>query len=287
MNPISLNDYMNEPILKKTKMGVPLSDLVIVDSHAHLGHWHYMHIPPSGEKTMVRVMDKTGIKRAIISANIAIGPDYRMGNEMVYQAASVFPDKFHGYVTINPHYYRSINEELDYWFENKSNRDRMIAIKIHPTFHQYPIDGEYYRPVFQYAQAHDLVVLSHAWGESPYESLCGPRIFDKIAEKYPSVKIIVGHSGGNLPGFYKSVEVARKHENLYLDTCCSFLSLGFVEFLVENVGAERVIFSSDFPFLNAPAGLGKVVYSKIDTEEKQKILGLNAAKLFRLDDLVQ
>jgi predicted TIM-barrel fold metal-dependent hydrolase len=284
MKPITLTECIEEPILKTSKMGLPMSDVLIVDAHAHLGHWYYMHIPQSDEETMVRVMERTGINKAILSANVAIGPDYRMGNDMVYRAASAFSGRLYGYVTINPHYYRNIVEELDRWFENRSNRNPMIGIKIHPTFHQYPIDGEYYKPVFEYAQAHDLVVLSHAWGESPYESLCGPRIFDTIAEKYPSVKIIVGHSGGNLPGFYKSVEIASKHENLYLDTCCSFLAMGFVEFLVENIGDKRVLFSSDFPFLNAAAGLGKVTYAKIGTEQKRNILGLNASKLFRFDN---
>ena len=273
---------MDEPILAKMKAGVPLSDVTIIDVHAHLGPWYYMFIPDSDAATMKRVMARTGIRKTIFSANLAIGPDYHMGNEMVCKEVNRFPGSFYGYVTVNPHYHDEMTKELDFWFKDSSTKGKMIAIKIHPAFHQYPVDGEYYRPAFEYAKTHNLVILSHTWGEGPDELLCGPRLFDKVASEYPTVRIIVGHSGGNLPGYYKSIEVARKHENLFLDTCHSFLSMGFVEFLVENIGSERVLFSSDFPFLNAPAGVGKVVYTKLSTTEKERILGLNAMKLFGL-----
>ena len=273
---------MPEPLMQKLKAGETLSGVLVIDAHAHLGPWYYMHIPESDAATMARVMERTGITTAILSANLAIGPDYRMGNQVVFDAINAHPGKFLGYVTVNPHYCGDMTRELEFWFQNSRAKDTMIAIKLHPAFHQYPLDGEYYRPAFEYAKRHDLVVLSHAWGEGPDELLCGPRLFDEIARQYPTVKIIIGHSGGNLPGYYRSVEVAKKHDNLYLDTNHSFLSLGFVEFLVRQVGADRVLFSSDFPFLNAPAGLGKVVFAKLRTTEKEKILGLNAKALFGL-----
>lgn len=275
---------MAERLMQQMQMGAPLSDVVVIDCHAHLGPWYYMHIPESDAATMARVMDRTGIRTTIFSSNLAIGPDYRMGNQMVFDACNSHPGKFLGYVTVNPHYFDDMLRELDFWFQNYQAKGKMIAIKLHPAFHQYPVDGEYYRPAFEYARAHGLVVLSHAWGEGPDELVCGPRLFDVIASRYPTVKIIIGHSGGNLRGYYRSVEVAKKWDNIYLDTNHSFLSLGFVEFLVKNVGADRVLFSSDFPFLNAPAGLGKVVFSKLSTAEKEKILGLNAQALFGLND---
>lgn len=275
---------MAERLLQQVQAGLPLSDVLVIDAHAHLGLWHYMHIPEPDAGTMARVMERTGISTTIFSANLAIGPDYHMGNEMVFEAVKAYPGKFLGYVTVNPHYYEDVTKELDFWFQNPEARGRMVAIKMHPAFHQYPIDGEFYRPAFEYARDHGLLVLSHAWGEGPDELLCGPRLFEKVAREFPSVPIIVGHTAGNLRGYYGSVEAARRCPNLWLDTNHSFLSLGMVEFLVKHVGADRILFSTDFPFLNAPAGLGKVVFSKLSTGEKEKILGLNAKALFKLPD---
>jgi len=223
-------------------------------------------------------MDRCGVAAIAISGMLSIGPDYRAGNRLVAEAADAFPGRFIGYVTINPNYLPDeVEQELEYWL---TGHPWMRGIKLHPAYHDYPITGPDYRIAFEAASRHKVPVLSHTWGVGEEKPLCAPEMFAGLAEAYPDVNIILGHAGGQLAGYRASIEVAQNHPNIYMDTCGSFQSMGMVEFLVEHIGSERILFGSDACFLAQTAELGRVVYAKISTEDKRNILGLNAAKLF-------
>jgi predicted TIM-barrel fold metal-dependent hydrolase len=268
---------VDEPILTRARQGLPLTDLII-DAHGHLGAWMQFYIPRTDAASIVAVMDRCGINAIAISGMLSIGPDYRAGNQAVAEAAEAFPGRFIGYVTINPNYPPDeVEHELEFWL---TNHPWMRGIKLHPAYHEYPINGENYRVAFEAASRHKVPVLSHTWGQGEEKSLCEPAMFAELAEAYPDVNIILGHAGGQMPGYRQSIAVARNHSNIYMDICGSFQAMGMVEFLVNSIGSDRVLFGSDCCFLAQTAELGKVAFARISTRDKQKILGLNAAKLF-------
>ena len=47
-------------------------------------------------------------------------------------------------------------------------------------------------------------------------------------------------------------------------------------------GADRILFGSDMPFVNANAQIDKILYARIPDQDKRKILGLNMAKIIGL-----
>ena len=273
--------YSDEPILARARQGLPLAELVI-DAHGHLGAWMQFYIPRHDAASIVEVMDRCGVSAIAISGMLSIGPDYKAGNQAVAEAADAFPGRFIGYVTPNPNYPPDeVEQELEYWLTTHS---WMRGIKLHPTYHEYPITGPHYRVAFEVATRHHVPILSHTWGLGEENLLCGPAMFAELAEAYSNVKIILGHAGGRLQGYRASVEVARNHPNIYLETCGSFQAMGLVEFLVDSVGSERVLFGSDACFLAQTAELGRVVFAKLTTVDKRNILGLNAARLFNYSE---
>ena len=52
--------------------------------------------------------------------------------------------------------------------------------------------------------------------------------------------------------------------------------------MVRGVGADRVLFSSDVPFIDLRFSLGRVVFAPLAPEERLQVLGRNARRLFRL-----
>ncbi len=270
-----------DPILARSRKGLALDGLVI-DAHGHLGAYMQFYIPRTDAGSIVEVMDRCGVRATAISGMLSICPDYRAGNEMVAEAAHTFPGRFIGYVTVNPNYPAAeIEAELKHWFTHSS---WMRGIKIHPSNHHYPVDGPAYGPAFEAARRYQVPVLSHTWGEGEECTLCSPVMFCRLAQEYPEVDFILGHSGGTPAGYRCAVSSAKAYKNIYLETCGSFQAFGLVEYLVEQVGSERVLFGSDVCYLAQTAELGRVVYAKISCEDKRKILGLNAAKLFRYED---
>jgi predicted TIM-barrel fold metal-dependent hydrolase len=57
-------------------------------------------------------------------------------------------------------------------------------------------------------------------------------------------------------------------------------------FLVERIGADRLLLSSDYPHAMAGSGMGTVQFleslTTVSAEDKEKMMGLNAARLFNL-----
>jgi predicted TIM-barrel fold metal-dependent hydrolase len=252
----------------------PLEGELVIDSHCHMGPYFNFHIPDNDAGSMVEVMDRLGVKMACTSPHVGITPDFRMGNDMAAKAMRDYPGRFFGYITLNGSYPEEIPGEIERCYSMG-----MRGFKLHPSLHGYPADGENLKPMWEFANERVLPVLSHTWAG---DRTCSPSILGKLAEQYPNVPVILGHSGGTLAGYDESIEVAKKRENVFLETCCSSVLYGTIERFVREVSADKILFGSDMPFVNANAQIGKILYARISDEDKRKILGLNMARIIEL-----
>jgi hypothetical protein len=100
-----------------------------------------------------------------------------------------------------------------------------------------------------------------------------------LTGRFPHVPIILGHSGGTYSGHTQAIQLARQYPNFYLDITNSVRYLHRVRRMVRGVGAGRVLFGSDMPFLSLSSGLGAVLWSNISEEERRLVLGENARRL--------
>ena len=76
----------------------------------------------------------------------------------------------------------------------------------------------------------------------------------------------------------ESVSVMRKHDNVLVDTR-ELRTPGALRFLVDQVGADRVIFGSGCLRNSMAAALGYITDSDITDEAKEKILAGNIRRL--------
>jgi hypothetical protein len=266
-----------DPIWALARAGQPLSDEVVIDPHTHMGPYHNFPIPgdPWAEG-MIEVMDECGVDSAVTAPMIALEGGVREGNEIAADAILKFPGRFFGFCTINPNFpEEEIREELQHCFQNEGFR----GIKIHPTTHDYAAYRPGYIPVWEFAHERELPILIHTWGTDPK---CRPALFDPIAEQYPRARLILGHSGAMPLGIDEAIEVARKRPNVYLDLTKSIICRGMLEYMVNEVGPDRILYGSDLPFICGTGQLGRAAAARLSLEEKRKILGLNAQQLFRL-----
>jgi len=262
-------------ILSRAKQGRALKDVFILDAHGHMGLWYNFYIPKDGTaKSMIEEMDYLGINKVCVSAHLSIGPDYKLGNNLISKAIKENPDRFIGYAVVNPNYPEDVEKELKRCFENLG----MKAIKLHASMHNYSVNGANYSPVWEYAKKYNCPVLSHIKNVEAYAKLC---------KKYPDVNFILAHAGSISDTFHldRLIEIAKKFNNLYLDLTGSVPYFGIIEKFVKEVGPERVLYGSDIPFIDAAGPLGRVLYAKIKDEDKEKILGLNMAKLLDINIL--
>ena len=123
-------------------------------------------------------------------------------------------------------------------------------------------------------------------------------IFSGVLERYPNISWALTHMGGALP--YLAERLDRGYE-AYADCRqnisqkpsdylkrCYFDTVNFnpdaIEFAIKFAGADHILAGSDYPHLigSIPKMLDSISKIDVTAEEKQMILGDNAARLLRL-----
>jgi len=138
--------------------------------------------------------------------------------------------------------------------------------------------------------AYDLVLLFHA--SEPvghvYPGKAGlpvEELYRFIAD-FPGVTVIAAHWGAGLPFYALMPEVREELARTYFDTAATSLLYRSEVYArgIELVGAERILFGSDFPLVPQERALQELREAPIDDEARRLILGENARRLLRLSD---
>jgi predicted TIM-barrel fold metal-dependent hydrolase len=255
---------------EQLRRGEPLRDLLIVDGHAHLGEWPGFFINQPDAGTMIQVMDRIGMRAAIVSANAALSSDPEYGNQMVLQAVQSYPGRMLGYVVANPYYADDLEESLNRYLDQPG----MVGIKLHPELHDdYPLLGPRYEPVWKVAAERRVPVLFHTYfGGDSVEDIA------QLAMRHPEVPLLVGHMLQD-KSLEAMAELANTFPNIYVDLSVPEI-FGVTEFFVEALDdIRKIIFGTDFPWGNCHFRVGAVIYARIPEEAKRRILGENMAEL--------
>jgi predicted TIM-barrel fold metal-dependent hydrolase len=107
-------------------------------------------------------------------------------------------------------------------------------------------------------------------------------IFAEVAKDYPDIKWIMAHCGGPY-GTFHAVEIAQEIENIFLDTALSMCPAQQIEFLVKEVGSERVLFATDNPFIDPRPQIGRVGLAQISHQDRINIFSGNARRFLDFD----
>ena len=248
------------------------SPIPVWDCHGHLGTHVDFPAYRADAASMVAVMNQLNIERLAVTSTLACYNDCPRGNADVDALLQRYPDRFFGYVTVNPRPPGEALAELERW----AHFHQPPLVKLHPGLHRYPVNGPNYQPIWDYANQTQAVVLVHTWESDPN---CGPLMFPPLAKAYPRVRMLLGHSGVTWRGYHESIEAASQASNLYLDLCGSQNHRLILERCVDRIGEERILFGSDLPYLEASMTLGRVLTARIPDRAKERILRFNFLRL--------
>lgn len=249
--------------------GRPLP-LPVIDIHAHMGFYHAFWMPHSDAAGLVSEMDALGVVATAVSSHAAISSDVSVGNDEVARACAAFPGRIIGYATADPHYPDLVVGELKRCFDVHGFR----MIKIHPGVHMYPLNGKLYEKVYKFAEERSAPILTHTWHADPN---CSMEVAAEVARRHPGITWLWGHSGGSV--YEKALDFAAELPNVYLDLASSLVVNGQLELFVSRAPVERIVFSSDMPFLSLPQQVAKVAFAQIPESAKRRILRDNSAAI--------
>jgi len=251
-------------------------DTPVIDFHTHAGGWGVYAMEDDPYK-FVRVMDAAGVDKSCV--NCIFYSEAARGNDVVAALMSRAPDRFVGVGFATPQYPDEAISELERCFD----RLGMKFLKIYPDYLGKPVDDPAYYPIYEWMDERGLVIMSHSSFKRGDDELTAPRKFIGLAERFSNIKWVLGHSGNAPPGQEQAVEAGRACPNIYLETCTSYGAHGTIEFLVDGVGDDRVLYGSDMPLMDARYQVGRIATADIPADSKRKILGLNAIKLLDLE----
>jgi predicted TIM-barrel fold metal-dependent hydrolase len=102
--------------------------------------------------------------------------------------------------------------------------------------------------------------------------------------KYPDVDIILAHWGGGFFFYELMPEVSMACRRIYYDTSASpFLySPRIYRIALDIIGPDRILFGSDYPLIAPSRYLKEIKEAHITDDHMEKILGVNAERLFRI-----
>ena len=254
---------------------------MIIDMHILLGRWPYMPLKYDTVPGVLDLMDRAKIDKGVVtSLNSVFYYDSEIGNLEVGQACLQHLDRFIQFLVLNPN--------LMSWKKHLHicmNKYDVKGIKLHPDYHKYSLLAEdsakvmaeaakYHLPV--YIQT-SLLDLRHHPGYSLVPEVPIMEVAQAI-ERYPGNTFIIG-GGKHFRSRAAELIKATSQDNFYLVTDGLGGPFDGIGGLVDQIGNARLLFGSRTPVMYTEAALDVVNQSDISAEDRDMILGKNAAGL--------
>ena len=215
-----------------------------------------------------------GLYRGVINSNgqfESLGAKVKIyplpDNEPIARAMQSHPDKFYGWIFVNPCVGDPL-AEIEKW----AGQPGWVGVKAHPNWHRYPIAT--LAPVADWCSARGWPLLIHLGGDVK----CGD--FRFLPERHPRLKILYAHAG--VPFFKELWTYARSKPNIWVDLSSpSYVSPSMYSEVVKSLGAERCLMGTDGPYcqVDRQAVVQDILRLSLSSAEKDCILGQNFLEL--------
>jgi 2,3-dihydroxybenzoate decarboxylase len=273
----------------------------------------------------LREMDEAGIDLQVLSHSIpglqgvdaATGvPLARRANDRLNEAVRRHADRFAAFAALPTADPRAAADELERAVMKLGFKGAMVNGLTNGVFH----DDRRFWPIYERAQALDVPIYIHpalphaavieayykdyvqlhpgilraAWGFTVETATQGVRfVLSGVFDKYPGLKIILGHMGEGLPFYLWRISHGLRAtlsersfrdifcEHFYVTTSGFFSDPALVCCMME-MGIDRILFSVDYPFADNPPGTKWTETLPLCAEDKEKLLSGNAKRILKL-----
>jgi predicted TIM-barrel fold metal-dependent hydrolase len=238
-------------------------------------------------------------------------------NDRLAATVKAHPDRFAAFAALPSADPKGAADEL----ERTVTRLGFKGAMIHGLTNGLFIDDQRFWPIFERAAALDVPLYMHpsipdprvvevyykdyvekfptilraAWGFTVETATQGVRlVLSGVFDKYPGLKIILGHLGEGLPlylwrinmGFARDGRGSTWFRDAFTEhfwvTTSGFFSDPALLHCIQEIGIDRVLFSIDYPFVDNPPGTAWAERLPMSADDKEKILSGNAKRLLKL-----
>jgi 2,3-dihydroxybenzoate decarboxylase len=166
-----------------------------------------------------------------------------------------------------------------------------VPVYMHPAVPHKAVIEAYYKDYLEQFPG----LMTAAWGFTVETATQGIRlVLSGVFEKYPKLKIILGHLGESLPFSLWRIDMALARQgnrstpfrdtfrdHFWITTSGNFSTPALLCSVME-MGVDRILFSIDYPFVPNGPGPKWMDTVPLTAEDKTKILSGNAKRLLKL-----
>jgi predicted TIM-barrel fold metal-dependent hydrolase len=273
----------------------------------------------------LREMDEAGIDLQVIShappGAQNLNPETAVevtarANDYLHAAVAANAGRFAGFAVVPTPDPAAAADELERCVTRLGFKGALVAPLTSGVF----LDDKRFWPIYERAQALDVPIYVHpgaphpavfdayykdyvdefpsiataGWGYTVETATQAIRlILSGVFERYPELKIILGHMGESIPFSLTRIDEAMSRRrtrlpfreifchNFYITTSGNFSTAALMCSILE-MGVDRIMFSVDWPYVENLPGMKWMEIVPLSAEDKTKIYGGNAARLLKL-----
>jgi len=206
-------------------------------------------------------------------------------NDYILESVARYPQRLIGFCTVQPQSIGAAIAEIE-----RCARGGARGIgEMRPDMQLLDLtDEEIIPPFVEVLKKHNLILLTHAsepvGHHYPGKGIITPDMLYPFITRYPDLPVVCSHWGGGLPFYALMPEVKQALKNVYFDTAASPLlySPQIYNQVSQLVGADRILFGSDYPLLTPTRLLQEMNSTDLSEEAKSLILSGNAKRLLNI-----
>jgi predicted TIM-barrel fold metal-dependent hydrolase len=283
------------------------NDIEIIDSHVHtfanddiagriiksFNKVYDIEFKNPGNGTIPNVlenMNSVGIDRTVM-ANFAPPKILDENNLWTIETANSSNGRLVPLVNFHPDMEGSIASHFEKYVEMGAK-----GVKLHPMAQGFDIRDPRMDELYRKCSENKFTILIHCGrvSNARLNEFSDFECIVPIIEKYPDIPVILAHMADG--DKERVLEVSRQYEKVYFDT--SIVITGYPEIarvnepswldddevvdIINEIGAEKVLFGSDFPWGSSVHDVKRAIKLNLTDEQKKLIFSENAKKLFKL-----
>lgn len=243
----------------------------------------FTKMKPQSLEEIVADLDKHNVVRAVITGrDCETTYPSKSNNGSVIDFVNKYPNKFVGYVGLDPHKGMRTLDEL----KQAVGEQGLRGAAIDPYLAQIYVNDAKYYPI--YAKCCELnipIVITTGPGTLVPKAVIdhvAPRFIDFVARDFPELKIIVSHGG--YPWVNEMIIVAQRNQNVFIELSeYEFfpLSEAYIQ-AINTIISDKVLFASAHPFVDYRESLKNYTNLPFNDDVREKIMYKNAAKILGL-----
>jgi predicted TIM-barrel fold metal-dependent hydrolase len=255
-------------------------------------HQHFGTVPGSSGTTATIEEDRD--TRIAFLAHFGIGqcalmPGHSYSAPRGLADVRAINDRLHAYASLAPERFPAVFGTLDprHGLANVAEVERLAGLGFrglswHHRFQGLPMDHPVMFAILEAMEARGMAVLAHSYACGDFES---PWRLRRLAGCFPETSFFALDAMTSSENLDQLIAIAEELDNVHIDLTSTLLGSRGVERAVRRVGAERLVFGSNYYSMSRVprvVAIDAVEAAELDPAQKEAILGGNARRLLGL-----